>query len=177
MVSTKLQSETNCQTCKKGASNTALYVQKKDTHRHNKGSGKGPYIVCCDGGHKADECPHNYQNCNKAKAKSQPQSANFTVNNLPDLGTHEIGQVFMAVGNIPDTNDILLDSAATSHMLCEHHLLSSYTFSTENKTMSVGDKCALIVAGQGSITFKNQLTNGIRTVVLHSAPYVPYHTP
>jgi hypothetical protein len=53
----------------------------------------------------------------------------------------------MAVGGIPDTNDILLDSAATSHMFCERHLFSSYTSSTKNKTVSVGDKCALIVAG------------------------------
>jgi hypothetical protein len=50
-VSTKLQSEANCQTRKKGASNTALYIQKKDTHRWDKGSGKGPYVVCRDRGH------------------------------------------------------------------------------------------------------------------------------
>jgi hypothetical protein len=107
---------------KKGANNTALYVQKKDTRKCKKGSGKGPYAVCRDGGHsghKAEECPHDYKNRDKAKAKSQPQSANFTVSNLWDLGTHEIGQVFMAVGGIPDTNNILLDSAATSHMFCE----------------------------------------------------------
>jgi hypothetical protein len=164
MVSTKLQSEANRWTREKGASNTAIYIQKKDTRRCDKGSGKGPYAVCCDGGHsgyKADECPHNSKNCDKAKAKSQPQSANFTVSNLQDLGTREIGQVFMAVGSIPDTNDILLDSTATSHMFYKHQLFSSYTSSTENETVSVGDKCALIVAGRGSITFKNQLMDGI----------------
>jgi hypothetical protein len=121
-VSTKLQSKANRQAREKGASNTALYVQKKDTCKHEKGSGKGPYVVCRDGGHsghKAGECPHDYKNCDKAKAKSQPQSANFTVSNLRDLGTHEIGQVFMAIGGIPNTNNILLDSAATSHMFCE----------------------------------------------------------
>jgi hypothetical protein len=167
MVSTKLQSEANRRTCKKGASDTALYVQKKDAHKCDKGSGKGPYVVCCDGGysgHKAKECPHDYNNCNKARAKSQPQSTNFTVSNLQDLGTHEIGQVSMAIGGIPDTNDILLDSTATSHMFCEHHLFSSYTSSTKNETVSVGDKRALIVAGRGSVTFKNQLTDGIQTV-------------
>jgi hypothetical protein len=114
MVSTKLQSEANRQTREKGASNTALYVQKKDVHGCNKGSAKGLYAVCHDGGHsghKADECPHNYKNRDKAKAKSQPQSANFTVSKLCDLGTYEIGQVFMDVGSTPDTNDILLDSA------------------------------------------------------------------
>jgi hypothetical protein len=95
-------------------------------------------VVCHDGGHsghKAKECPHDYKNRDKTKAKSQPQSANFTVSNLQDLGTREIGQVFMAVSGIPDTNDILLDSAATSHMFCEHHLFSSYTSSTENETV------------------------------------------
>jgi hypothetical protein len=153
-VSTKLQSEANHQTNEKGASNTALYVQKKDAHRHKKELGKRLYVVCCDGGHsghKANECPHNYENRDKAKAKSQPQSANFTVSNLCDLGTHEIGQVFMAVGSTPDTNDILLDSAATSHMFChmfcECHLFFSYTSSTKNETVSVGDKHALIIAG------------------------------
>jgi hypothetical protein len=79
----------------------------------------------------------------------------------------------MAISGIPDTNDILLDSAATSHMFCERHLFSSYASSTENKTVSVGDKRALVVAGQGSVTFKNQLMNGVRTVVLHGALYVP----
>jgi hypothetical protein len=106
MVSTKLQSEANCRVHEKGANNTALYVQKKDARKHEKGSGKGPYTVCRDGGHsghKAEECPHDYKNHNKAKTKSQPQSTNFTVSNLQDLGTHEIGQVFMAIGGIPDT--------------------------------------------------------------------------
>jgi hypothetical protein len=74
-VSTKLQSEANHRTRKKGASNTALYIQKKDAHKCEKGSGKGPYAVCRDGGHsghKAEECPHDYKNRNKGKAKSQP---------------------------------------------------------------------------------------------------------
>jgi hypothetical protein len=176
MVSTKLQSEANHWACKKGANNTALYVQKKDTRKREKGSGKGPYAVCHDGGHsghKAKECPHNDKNRNKVKAKSQPQSTNFTVSNLWDLGTCEIGQVFMAVGSIPDTDDILLDSAATSHMFCARHLFSSYTSSTKNETVSVGDQRALIVTRQGSVIFKNQLTNGIQTVVLHGALYVP----
>jgi hypothetical protein len=179
MVSTKLQSEANCRTHEKGVNNMALYVQKKDARKHNKGSGKGPYVVCCDGGHsghKAEECPHDYKNHDKAKAKSQPQFANITVSNPWDLGTHEIGQVFMAVGSILDTNNILLDSAATSHMFCECHLFSSYTFSTENETMSVGDKCALVIAGRGSVTFRNQLTDGIWTVVLHGALYIPQLT-
>jgi hypothetical protein len=175
-VSTKLQSEANHQACEKGANNTALYVQKKDARKHEKGSGKGPYVVCHDGGHsghKAKECPHDYKNHDKAKAKSQPQSTNCTVSNLRDLGTHEIGQVFMTTGSIPDTNNILLDSAATSHMFCKRHLFSSYASSTENETISVGDKCTLVIAGQGSVTFKNQLMNGIRTVVLHGTLYVP----
>jgi hypothetical protein len=81
------------------------------------------------------------------KAKSQPQSANFTVSNLRHLVTREMGQVFMAISGIPDTNDILLDSTATSHMFCECHLFSSYTSSTNNETMSVGDKRELVVAG------------------------------
>jgi hypothetical protein len=134
-------------------------MSKRRTHKHKKGSGKGPYVVCRDGGHsghKAKGCPHDYKNRNKVKAKSQPQSANFTVSNLWDLGTLEIGQVFMAGSSIPDTNDILLDSAATSYMFCAQHLFSSYTSLTENETVSVGDKRALIVAGRGSIIFKNQ---------------------
>jgi hypothetical protein len=108
--------------CEKGTNNTALYVQKKDARKCEKGLGKGPYVVCRDGGHsghKVEECPHDYKNRDKAKAKSQPQSANFTVSNLRDLGIREIGQVFMTVSGIPDTNDILLDSTATSHMFCE----------------------------------------------------------
>jgi hypothetical protein len=62
-VSTKLQSEANHQVREKGTSNTALYVQKKDAHKREKGSGKGPYADCRDGGHlghKAKECPHDY---------------------------------------------------------------------------------------------------------------------
>jgi hypothetical protein len=55
-ASTKLQSEANCWACEKGANNTTLYVQKKDTCKCEKGSGKGPYVVCHDGG-----CKGNYQ--------------------------------------------------------------------------------------------------------------------
>jgi hypothetical protein len=87
-VSTQLQSEANCRAHEKGASKTALYVQRKDARKCEKGSGKGPYAVCHDGGHaghKAEECPHDYKNRDKAKAKSQPQSTNFTVSNLRDL--------------------------------------------------------------------------------------------
>jgi hypothetical protein len=43
----------------------------------------------------------------------------------------------MAISGIPDTNDILLDSTATSHMFCEHQLFSSYTSSTENEIIVV----------------------------------------
>jgi hypothetical protein len=66
-------------------------------------------------------------------------------------------------------------TAATSHMFCECHLISSYTSSTDNETVSVEDKCALIIAGWGSI-FKNWITDGIQTVVLHSALYIPQLT-
>jgi hypothetical protein len=52
MVSTKRQSEANHWTREKGASNTALYIHKKDARRHDKGSGKGPYVVCRDKGGK-----------------------------------------------------------------------------------------------------------------------------
>jgi hypothetical protein len=53
----------------------------------------------------------------------------------------------MTVSGIPDTNNILLDSAATSHMFCKQCLFSSYASSTKNETVSVGDKHALVVAG------------------------------
>jgi hypothetical protein len=58
-------------------------------------------------------------------------------------------------------------------MFCARHLFSSYTSLTKNETVSVGDKSALVVARRGSVIFQNQLMNGIRTVVLHGALYVP----
>ena len=83
------------------------------------------------------------------------QTANLTVSNLHDLGTHELGHVYMAVGSFPGAEDILLDSAATSHMFCDHHLFTNYVPSTDNETVAVGDQHPLKVAGQGSVSFRN----------------------
>jgi hypothetical protein len=67
---------------------------------------------------------------------------------LYDLGTHEIGQVYMATtsNSASDADDVLLDSAATSHMFRKHLTFTNYRPSMENKTVLAGNKHPLQVA-------------------------------
>jgi hypothetical protein len=72
----------------------------------------------------------------------------------------------------PGSCNVLLDSVATSHMFCNQKVFSNYVASHGSETVSVGDKCTLVVKGQGSVTFKIQLSNGFWTIVLHGALHV-----
>jgi hypothetical protein len=148
-IPTKLQSEANRCTRKAVGGGTALYTWKKDPGKHN---GKpDPFYACQDGGHQghnADECPHSQKNI-KARANAAPQSTNLTTHTLYDLGTREIGQVYMAttLNNASKADDVLLDSAATSHMFRKCLTFTNYRLSMENETVSVGNKHPLRVAG------------------------------
>jgi hypothetical protein len=59
-------------------------------------------------------------------------------------------------------------------MFCNQKVFSNYVASHGGETVSVGDKCTLVVEGRESITFKIQLSSGFRTIVLHGALHVPW---
>jgi hypothetical protein len=61
---------------------------------------------------------------------------------LCDLSTREIGQVYMATtsNSATEADDVLLDSAATSHIFRKHLTFTNYRPSMENETVLVGNK-------------------------------------
>jgi hypothetical protein len=147
-VSTKLQSEANRRVREAVGGGTALYTWQKDPGKRD---GKlDPFYVCRDGGHQghnADECPHSRKNI-EAQANAAPQSTNLTTHTLCDLGTREIGQLMAITSNsASDADDVLLDSAATSHMFRKRLTFTNYRPSMVNETVSVGNKHPLRVAG------------------------------
>jgi hypothetical protein len=74
------------------------------------------------------------------KKSNEEQSANLTVSDLQDLGSHKVGCIYIAASGTPSDNVILLDCTATSHMFCDYCQFTNYVLSTRNKTVSVGDK-------------------------------------
>jgi hypothetical protein len=116
---------------------------QKDTVHHNDGK-PDPFYICRDGGHQghnADECPHSQKNI-EARANAAPQSTNLTMHTLCDLGTCKIGQVYMATNSnsASDAGNVLLNSAAMSHMFRKHLNFTNYRPSMEKETVSVGNK-------------------------------------
>ena len=75
-------------------------------------------------------------------------------------------------GSQSGESDMILDSAATSHMFYDADHFTQYV-PVVGKSIEVGDGRSLPIAGRGSITFKSRLPNGIRTVVLHGVHHVP----
>jgi hypothetical protein len=178
-VSTKLQSEANRRAREKAGGNTALYTHHKGKSKGKGGDGKGKWQAkptdecryCRHLGHWTRHCPQ----CEEDKKKaSGTQSANLTVSHLHDLGTCEVGRVYVTIKGTPGLCNVLLDSAATSHMFCNRKVFGNYVASHGGETVSVGDKHTLVVEGRGSVTFKIWLSNGFQTIVLHGALHVPW---
>jgi hypothetical protein len=113
---TKLQSEANRHTHEAVGGGTALYTQKKDP---GKCDGKpDPFYTCHDGGHQGytiDDCLYSQRNI-KVQAKSAPESTNLMTHALHDLGTCNIGQVYMATtsNSTTEADDVLLYSCICS---------------------------------------------------------------
>lgn len=179
-VSTKLQAEANRRTRDKSGGESALIAQKsKKSGRGNARGGKGkpsPDDECryCKGkGHWANKC----KKCEEdEKRKGEGDSANVAVSGLRDLGTCEIGRVFMASSSKINTSDVFLDTGATSHMFRDRAFFKQYTQAKSHddaETISVGDQKNVPVVGRGTLTLKCQLPEGVRTVVLHGALHVP----
>jgi hypothetical protein len=171
IVSSKLLQEANQRTREK-SSDTALIAQ----NRKGKGCGKG-------GGRKLkpdDECNYCHKKghwANKCKKQEVDEKAkglaNLAVDNLRNLGTREVGCVFMATnGPHSGESNMVLNCATTSHMFYDADYFTQYA-PVVAKSIEVGDGHALPIAGRGSVTFKSRLPNGIRTVVLHGVNHVP----
>lgn len=181
IVSTKLQAEANRRMREKSGTETALHTNSGKRSKKGKGkpneSSKGPkpddvYRYCKGTGHWANKCPRREED-EKAK-RGGGESSNLTVRNLRDLGTREVGQIYMArKGQATETADVLLDCGASAHMFCDRGYFRSYTANGGNETISVGDARDIPVTGAGSIELKCRLPNGTRTVVLHGVLHVP----
>ena len=91
---------------------TALLVKKGK----KKSCGPRPMDLCCGCGehsHWVNTCPNNNKNTN---AKSAKGSANLVMN-LVDLGSREIGQVFMATSPLGSpVTELLLDCGTFKHI-------------------------------------------------------------
>ena len=173
IVSLKLLQEANCCTREK-SSDTALMT--RNTNQKGKGCGHGsgrkpkPDNEC----NYCDEKGHWANKCKKREAdEKKKDSANLTVDNLRDLGTREVGRVYMAMNGSRKGSNLVLDCAATSHMFTDTNYFMRYTSSAAVETISVGDGHPLPIAGRGSFTFKSQLLDGILTVVLHRVTHLP----
>ena len=101
-------------------------------------------------GHWANKCPRREED-EKTK-RGGGESSNLTVGNLRDLGTREVGQVYMALrGNSSATANVLLDCGASAHMFCNRGYFRSYTADEGNETISIGDARDVPVTGTGSV--------------------------
>src|ERR1700675_1278411 len=166
LVSTKLQAKANRRARDKASGNTALLAHGrgkragKSKGKGGKENGKGhekpgpastdECWYCHETGHWANKCPKREEDDRK---KKQGQSANLTVSHLQDLGSREVGRVYMTIDGTPAKSDVLLDCAATSHMFHDRSGFQNYVPSTGDETVSVGDNHPLTVAGRGSVTF------------------------
>jgi hypothetical protein len=73
-----------------------------------------------------------------------------------------------------DADNVLLDSATMSHIFRKCLIFTNYRPSMENKTISVGNKHPLQIAGRGSIKIEFSLKNGMCTIALHNVLHVPH---
>ena len=100
-------------------------------------------------------------------------TASLAVNSLWNLesGSSSSGYtkfIFMA-GSISDGGKLLLDSAATLHMLSNFLLFTSYTLitsGTPHNFISVSDAQDVPVARCGTVVFEAQLLNGYHKITL-----------
>ena len=180
IVSTKLQAEANRRIREKAGGNSALLAQgsqkKGQSGGQNKGKGRGPQVedecrYCHGKGHWANKCAKREED---EKKKNSGNSANLTVSDLQDLGSREVGRVFMATSTGSEHTDVLLDTGATAHMFHDLQLFTSYTpsRSSDRENVSVGDKFGIPVAGRGSVSLKCRFPNAFQTVVFHGALHV-----
>ena len=158
---------------------TTFHADKK---KLRKGKGKAgdfskgpkPDDVCCyckGTSHWANKCPHHEED-EKAK-QGKGRSTNLAIGNLRDLGTHELGQVYMVSSGSTCTAKVLLDCGASAHMFCDRKFFCSYKMMADSETISVGDTWNIPVARTGLVALCCQLPDGIWTVILHGVWHVP----
>ena len=91
--------------------------------KSKKGKGKGPQPddvcrYCKATGHWANKCPRREED-EKTK-QGGGEKLNLTIGNLRDLGTREVGQIYMvSSGSTAAPADVLLDCGASAHMFCD----------------------------------------------------------
>ncbi|KAJ3561473.1 hypothetical protein NP233_g10170 [Leucocoprinus birnbaumii] len=116
------------------------------------------------------DCPNPKR---KGGCKTQAGgAANIAVDGLKSLGEREVGKVYMAVeGNVG--SGLILDCGATSHMFAEKRYFSTMTPETSGEYVTVGGNNRVPVDGRGSVRFRANLDDGILTVTLNNALFLP----
>lgn len=186
IVSTKLQQEANHCSRDKLSGKTALFAHQSNSNQSSKGQIPGKRQndrEGCSGGNsnhknhghrerslKPDDKCHNcgklghwVPKCLHHKADERKKgSANLTVANLCDMGTCEIGQVFMATHASGNSMGFILNCGATSHMFANAKYFTNYEPlpSDVEETISVGDGCELPIKGYSSVSLKCHLPSG-----------------
>ncbi|KAF7761189.1 transcriptional regulator family: Zinc finger, CCHC-type [Agaricus bisporus var. burnettii] len=145
---------------------------KKADGKEGKGKKKGkkkgkrepkPHDIC----HNCQEKGHWSTTCTKPKkpkAESKAESksagnANVAVDNTSTSGTsREVGTLYMASKTMGIPTGLLLDSAATCHMICDCSYFIEYEACTQQH-ISVGGFNNIPVAGVGKIRFRASSPN------------------
>ena len=113
------------------AGDTALLTKQKRKGKPKKRSGPDDECRYCHArGHWANKCPKREDDERKSRAAGG--SANYAAGGLRDLGTREVGQVYMAVERDHNkgpavSRDLLLDTGASSHMFCNREFFTTCT--------------------------------------------------
>jgi hypothetical protein len=142
LVSTKLLQEANCQVREKSESGTALVIRDKLKRKPKKGKAQ-----LTDECHKCHKKGHWARDCPDSDEKQLGGSANLTVQNLQNLGTCEVGQVYATWNELMKLSEVLLDCAATSHMFFDKSFFTWYTAQLPGESITVGDGKHIPVTG------------------------------
>jgi hypothetical protein len=173
LVSTRLLQEANRCTREKNGTDTALYVQGGKGKGKPRTPGKAkPSDECRRCGEKG----HWVRDCKKPEGESKKasgSSAHLAVSTLQELGTQEVGQLYVVTDGSEKRSDVLLDCAATSHMFHDRQIFMRYTRSAPGDAISVGDGKEIPVSRRGTISIRCRLPNGVQTVILHEALHIP----
>ena len=116
----KLQVEANRCMWEKSGTKTALHASGGKKLKKGKGKGPQPDDICSycwATGHWANKCPRCEED-EKAKQGGREKSS-LNIGNLQDLGTQEVGQIYMVLSSSTAAPaDVLLDCGTSAHMFC-----------------------------------------------------------
>lgn len=144
----KLQVKANQHSQEKLSGKTALHSdkKKKKSRKRKRKTGepskdsKSNNICCyCKGTrHWATKCPCCEEDEKGIQGKGG--STNLAIRNFWNLGTCELGQVYMVLSGSTSTAKVLLNCGMSTYMFCDRIFFScSYKMNVDSETISIGD--------------------------------------